>query len=228
MFKTPVLKGDCLKKILLFGFLTGFITLRSETNPLPFITLNFSTGTGFYTTLNHEKIPDSHIRQPIYNPSFSVELGFKLSEKTQLFIGRNLSVHSYRIMNSHPQPYGFVSKDVSTTIWCTPLSLSNMVYNKNDTKLFFVCRLGFPKIITDVRYIYNDSIPPNNYTLRYRQDGSIDRSIMASVGAGIEHQLFIKEVFVMCHAEYILGSRFGSTNSVNRLCISAGLSFKVY
>lgn len=225
--KNVVIPKHPFKAWIFFIFLLPSNTLFSQTDSLPFITLNLNVGNSFYTPHN-EGIPNSYITQPQYNLSASIDIGFRLNHRTQLFFGWHLSGRNYRIINANPVPNGFVSKDRSTSINSKAITLSWMVYNQKNTKLFYFNRLGFSRVINDIKYKYDDTFPVNYYALRNRQSTSREPFLMASLGFGIEHRLFLKEVYIMSQMEYTVSNKFGSATSINRLNLSAGFSFKFY
>lgn len=225
--KNVVIRNHPFKAWIFFMFLLPSNTLFSQTDSLPFITLNLNVGNSFYT-FHNDGIPNTYLSHTTFSPSFSVDIGFRLNDRTQFFIGRHYFARSYRIMNSNPGTYGFVSKDRSTSINSTTFTLSRMLYNQKNTKLFYFTRLGFSKVFNTIQYVYDDSFHVNNYTVRNRQSTSQETYIMASLGFGIEHRFFLKEVYIMSQMEYILSNSFGSATSINRLNLNAGFSFKFY
>lgn len=215
------------KSLLLFIFFLPSTSLFSQTDSLAFITINFNIGNSFYTPPD-DGIPNSYLSNPLFNTSASIDIGFRLNRRTQLFFGQHISGRSYRVMNSNAGTYGFISKDISKSISSKRISLNWMIYNKKNTKLFYFNGLGYSRVNTDIKYVYNDSIPVNNYTTRNRQSTKQEPSIFASLGFGIEHRLFLKEIYLMSQLEYIVSNKFGSATSINRLNLSAGISLKFY
>ncbi|MDI1235505.1 MAG: hypothetical protein PSX81_14595 [bacterium] len=215
-----------IKNILFILFFITFFSLKAENDSLPWITLNIKTGLPLFLYPNTENIPNASVSQSILqNRSYMIDFGFRLNKKSQLFLGGQILGRSYEIV-SHNTGYGFVSKNHGTSILSLALTYSYLFYNKNNLKCFIIPRLWFSHIAEDIQYKYNDSIPPNNYTIRGRMvNPTVTSTISPSFGFGLERKLFIKELYFMFQTEYVF-SPYGHRTS--RLCLNTGLSFKIY
>lgn len=205
------------------------VTVNLKADPLPFITLNFKGCLAIFPK-KPEIANGTALSQNITgNKGYFFDIGFKLSERLQLFTGRQYLTRNYKIVYP-PQKFGLAYIDHRISIASTPISLSYLMSNQKKTKLFYVQRLMISTVNEDVKAIYNDSMPPSPYASRNRQLSEKYRALCTSFGVGIEHQLFIKEIFVMFQAEYALelAPRVNQTTSFSRLSFNAGLSFKIY
>lgn len=143
-------------------------------------------------------------------------------------IGRNFSIHYT------PTPRGnLMEKRHSSVIQSFYVGLEHLLIDKDQKhQVFYVSKLFISKLIDGTTLYYDDTIPPNNYTMKERYDILGPASLISLSAGGIyERRLYENILYARINPEFvfnIMTNKSGRSNATNRFVINLGICLRVY